>query len=89
MASIRDLKKDMNNVFGGIIEAVYVVEATNGDAFSKKGNDIIDRVINTFDELIVKVNERDVEDRSAHLSSVRQEFEDKARKLVDEVNALA
>ena len=30
MASIKDLKKDINNVLGDIIEGVYVVEATNG-----------------------------------------------------------
>lgn len=89
MASIRDLKRDINNVLGGIIEAVYVVEGSSNDTISKKGNEIIDKAIATFDELIVKINDRDVNDRSAHLSSVRKEFEEKAHKLVDEVNALA
>ena len=89
MASIRDLKKDINSVLGGIIEAVYVVEATEDGPISKEGNAIIDDAIETFDELIVKISDRDVEDRAGHLKNVRMEFEKEAHKLVDRVNALA
>ncbi len=88
MASIKELKKDINNVLGDIIEAVYVVEASNGKQDSKEGSKIIDGAIATFDELITKVNDRQVENRKAHLKSVRQELEVKATKLVEEVNAL-
>lgn len=88
MASIKELKKDINNVLGDIIEAVYVVEASNGKQDSKEGSKIIDGAIATFDELITKVNDRQVENRKSHLKSVRQELEVKATKLVEEVNAL-
>lgn len=89
MASIRDLKNDINNVLGGIIEAVYLVEASNGDKHSKEGSAIIDDAIAVFDDLISKVSDRDVENRSAHLKQVRQELETEGKKLVDRVNALA
>lgn len=88
MASIKELKKDINNVLGDIIEAVYVVEASNGRQDSKEGSKIIDGAIATFDELITKVNNKKVENRKAHLKTVRQELEVKATKLVEEVNAL-
>ncbi len=89
MASIRDLKKDINNVLGGIIEAVYLVERTNDTDGSKEGSEIIDKAIETFDALIAKVNRNDVEDRSAHLKNVRQELEQEASTLVDRINKLS
>ncbi|MFS4467592.1 hypothetical protein [Maribacter sp. 2210JD10-5] len=88
MASIRDLKKDINNVLGDIIEAVYIVEAANGKQDSKEGSRIIDSAIATFDDLIAKVNQ-DVENRKAHLKGVRAELETKAKGLVEEVNKLS
>lgn len=88
MANIKDLKKDINNVLGDIIEAVYIVEASNGTTDSKEGSAIIDKTIATFDELITKVNDRSVEARKKHLKTVREELETKATALVQEVNSL-
>ena len=88
MASVRDLKKDINYVLGDIIEAVYIVEAANGKQDSKEGPKIIDGAIATFDSLIAKVNQSNVENRKTHLKSVRAELETKAKGLVDELNKL-
>ena len=89
MASIRDLKKDINNVLGGIIEAVFILEDAKDQPESKEGTAIIDSAIATFDDLISQVNDREVEDRSAHLKKVRSELEKRAKALVDKVNKLA
>lgn len=67
MASIRDLKKDINYVLGDIIEAVYLAEAANDKENSKEGSAIIDGAIATFDDLITKVNKKDVENRKVQL----------------------
>lgn len=88
MASIRDLKKDINYVLGDIIEAVYIVEAANGNQNSKEGAKIIDGAIATFDDLIAKVNKNKVENRKAHLKEVRSELETKAKSLVADLNKL-
>lgn len=88
MASIRDLKKDINFVLGDIIEAVYIVEGANNNQDSKEGAQIIDEAIETFDDLIAKVNQRDVENRKAHLNNVRAELEKKATGLVEKLNKL-
>lgn len=88
MANIRELKKDINYVLGDIIEAVYIVEASNDKQGSKEGSEIIDGAIKTFDELISKVNKKDVENRKEHLKGVRKELEEKARALVDKLNKL-
>jgi len=88
MANIRELKKDINYVLGDIIEAVYIVEAANDKQGSKEGSEIIDGAITTFDELISKVNNKDVDNRKEYLKNVRKELEEKARALVDKLNKL-
>ncbi|MBC2839158.1 hypothetical protein [Robiginitalea sp. SC105] len=89
MATIRDLKKDINSVLGGIIEAVYIAEQSSNQEGSKEGSEIIDKAIDTFDSLIAEVNKKDVEDRKKHLKGVRQTLEKEATQLVDRVNKLA
>ncbi len=88
MASIRNLKKDINYVLGDIIEAVYVVEAAQDKQGSKEGSEIIDSAINTFDELIAKVHQNDVEDQKLHFKNIRKELEEKATALVKKLNKL-
>lgn len=88
MANIRDLKKDINYVLGDLIEAVYIVEASGGKSGSKEGSEIIEDAIDTFDDLIAKVNKKDVENRKKHLNKVRRELEEKAQALSEKINAL-
>ncbi len=88
MASIRELKKNVNNVLGDLMDAVYIVEAANGKYDSKEGSKIIDSAIATFDDLIEKINDRTVENRKKHLTAVRAELESKAQGLVEEINKL-
>ena len=88
MASIRILKRDINNVLGDIIEAVYIVEATQGSEPTKEGTAIIDKAIDTFDTLFAKVNDREVEDRRKHLKEVRATLEKEATDLVGRINKL-
>ena len=88
MASIRDLRKDINNVLGDIIEAVYIVEQSQQMEGSAEGSAIIDKAIATFDSLIAQVNQRDVEDLKAHLKNVRASLEKEAEALVSRLNQL-
>ncbi len=88
MANVRDLKKDINYVLGDIIEAVYIWELTNPDKDNKKAEGIIEDAILTFDELISKVNQKNVEDKKKHFKSVNNELEERGKKLIDKINAL-
>lgn len=88
MANVRDLKKDINFVLGDIIEAVYIWELTNPEKDNKKAQAIIDEAILVFDELIVKMNQREVENKKKHFKAINQELEDRGRKLIEKVNAL-
>jgi hypothetical protein len=88
MANKRDLKKDINYVLGDIIEAVYVWELTNPNKDTKKSEKIIDDAIETFDVLITKVNDRNVENKKQHFKAINAELEEKGRKLINKINAL-
>ncbi len=88
MANIRDLKKDINYVVGDIIEAVYIWELTNPSKDVKNAEAIIDEAILTFDELIVKVNDKKVENKKQHFKAINAELEDKGRKLIEKINGL-
>lgn len=88
MANVRDLKKDINYVLGDIIGAVNIWELTNADKDNKKAEGIIDEAIVTFDELIAKVNQKDVENKKQHFKAIHTELEERGRKLIDKINAL-
>ena len=89
MASIRDLKKDINYVLGDIIEAVNIWELTNPTKETKKSQKIIDDVIDIFDDLIEKVNQKDVENKKQHFTAINKQLEEKGRGLIDKINALS
>ena len=88
MANVRNLKKDINYVLGDIIEAVYVWEYANTNKDTKKSEAIIDEAIETFDELIAKVNDKNVDNAKAHFKAINNELETKGRALIEKINKL-
>ena len=88
MANKRDLKKDINYVLGDIIEAVYVWEYTNTNKDTVKSEEVIDEAIVTFDELIVRANEKNVENKKAHFKAINKDLEEKGRALIEKINSL-
>jgi len=56
MASIKQLKKDINDEIGAIIEDIYLWELSNPTADLSKSEQLIEEAIQVFDELIEKIN---------------------------------
>jgi hypothetical protein len=88
MASVKNLKKDINFVLGDIIEAVYLTELTTTGKPSDKSEAIVDEAIASFDALIKRVNAKKVEDKKAHFKKINQQLEETAGQLVAKINAL-
>lgn len=88
MASIRDLKQDINFVIGDIIEAALLHQAANPEADVKASESVVDDSIKVFDELIAKVNDKSVESRKANLKGVRADLETKGNELIERINKL-
>jgi len=88
MANVRTLKKDINYVLGDIIEAVYIYEMSTTGKPTEASSAIIDEAIEKFDGLIVKVNQKNVENKKSHFKQIYSELEESANQLVDKINAL-
>lgn len=88
MASKRLLKRDVNYVMGDIIEAAYIHQLASPKQDPKKTEEIVEEAIATFDELIAKINKKDVENKKQHFKSVEKDLETKANALVEKINKL-
>ena len=56
MSSIKQLKKNINNDIGAIIEDIYLWELSNPDADLSKSEKLIEEAIQVFDDLVKKIN---------------------------------
>jgi len=88
MASIKQLKRDLNNAIGEVIEGTMIHQMVNSKEGSSKTDELIDDSIAAFDELISKINNKEVEDRKKHLKEVNQEIDKKLGDLVERLNSL-
>ena len=89
MASVKNLKKDINYVLSDIIEECYVWQMLQEDAKkADKAEKIIDETITTFDELIEKINTKDIENKKAHFKGISAELEKKATALLSKIEKL-
>ncbi|WP_299063299.1 hypothetical protein [uncultured Polaribacter sp.] len=86
MASIKNLKKDINYVLGDVVE--YALDVSILKNAPEKGDAIIDEAISIFDALVAKVNTNKVENKKAHFKAINIELEEKAKGLVDKINSL-
>lgn len=88
MASIKNLKKDINFVLADIIEEIYVKELENPEIDLAKSEALIDESIATFDALIAKIHQKDISNKKKHFKSISAELEEKGTALIDKLNAL-
>ena len=86
MASIKNLKKDINYVLGDVIEYALDVSVLKNEP--KQGDAIIDEAIETFDNLVAKINASKVKNKKAHFRAINEELETKAKALVEKINKL-
>ena len=82
------MKKDVNYVFGDIIDAAYIHQMANPKEDPAKSEAIVDEAIKDYDELISRINDRDVENKKKHFNEIQVELENKARALAEKLNSL-
>ena len=84
MASIKNLKKDIQYVIEDIIDECLSKDPKKAD----KAQKIIDDSLDIFDGLIAKIYQKGVENKKAHFSAINEEFEKEANALLDRDNKL-
>lgn len=92
MASIRDLKKEINNLVVQIIEQAfqYQVSHPNSDAY-KEADRIIDDAVALRDDTIDRIyaaDELDKEKVRSHFAELKESFQKKSLDLVERLDKL-
>jgi len=88
MASIRNLKKDINYVLGDLIEAVYLVELSRTSRPDEATASLIEEALVAFDGFMARVNEKPETAKKQHFQQIRKDLEQTARQLIEKINAL-
>ena len=88
MASVKNLKKDINNILGDVIEECYMWEILNPNEDTKKSQAIIDDAVKVFDGLIEKMGAKDVENKKNHFKTIQNDLQTSTIKLLEKVNKL-
>lgn len=72
MSSIKQLKKDINNEIGDLIEDIYLWELSNPTADLSKSEKLIDEAILAFDDLIQQINSVKGDDVKAQFKKIQE-----------------
>ena len=88
MASVKNLKKEINYVLGDIVNIVYIWEMSTTGKPTESSDKLIDEVYETFDALMTKANQKDVENKKAHFKQIRKDYEAAANQFVAKINGL-
>ncbi|PCH78418.1 MAG: hypothetical protein COB98_00525 [Flavobacteriaceae bacterium] len=88
MASIKNLKKDINFILGDIIEECYIWELENPKEETGSTEAIISEVFLAFDSLLTRVSEKNVANKKSHYKSISKDLETAAVALIAKVNKL-
>ncbi|MDP3352355.1 MAG: hypothetical protein Q8S44_01265 [Flavobacteriaceae bacterium] len=88
MASVKNLKKDINYVLGDVVDAIYLWEMYNPKADTKASQVVVEEAFTSYDQLIARVNQKKIENKKDHFALVRKDLETIANSLVEKVNSL-
>jgi hypothetical protein len=92
MATIRDLKKDINYLTSEIITEVYVRKVLFSDVKESDVSKIIGDAVAFRNDLIARVNHPDGKDNpklvKAHYQKVKRDMTDQFSAMIDKVNKL-
>jgi len=88
MASIKNLKKDVNRILAEVIEECYSFQLDADEKTNSKIEGIIDEAIETFDQLIQKIHDKNVENKSTHYNNITKELQTKGNELLEKLNKI-
>ena len=88
MASIKNLKKDINYTLGAIATICDNWQKKNPNEDMAVSNAILDDAYNAYDELLNRVNSNEITHVKGHFKSISQDLENKAIALLERANNL-
>ncbi|HBI40047.1 MAG TPA: hypothetical protein DDY16_03755 [Tenacibaculum sp.] len=89
MASIKNLKKDINYTLGAIATICDEWQKLNTSSDMTLSNAILDDAYDTYDDLLNRVNQkRNITNIKGYFKEINQELESKAIALLERANSL-
>ena len=88
MASRREFKKELNQVLSEVIEECYVKQLSADDKAHAEAEKIIDEAIQTFDSIMAKIYDKDVENSKVHFRNLKNELEERSKDLHKRIEGL-
>ncbi len=85
MASIKNLKKDVNNILADIIEDCLIWQLENPKADASDSEKIINDTIEIFDSIILRINKKDIADKKGHFRSIVTDLKESTLTQLDRV----
>ena len=84
----KNLKKEINYVLGDIVNIVYIWEMSTAGKPTEASDKLVDEIYETFDTLMTRANQKDVENKKAHFKQIRKDYEAAANQFVAKINGL-
>ncbi len=88
MASKRILKKNVNYLFGDLIDECYLWMLINPEKDAAKANEIVDEAVEYYDDVMSRIASREIENANKYFNLLNNEVEQRATELVDKINEL-
>ncbi len=89
MASIKDFKKEINYIFGEVIDEVLFKKTLKPEIADAKVEEIIDEAVAAYEDLKEKINQgKKAEDKKAFYKELNKEYEETVNALLDKIKAL-
>jgi len=88
MSSVKKLKKNINYTLGDVIGECYEWKLLNPKEDATKIDEIVDEAVGVFDELIVKVHDKNVENKKAHFKAIKSTLVSAEKSLLEKINSI-
>ena len=87
--SIKKFKKEINYIFGEVIDEASFKQLVKPEIEDDKIEAIIDEVVATYDDFNDKINAgRKSENKKAYFKQLEEEYEASVKTLIEKINAL-
>jgi len=89
MPSIKDLKKDINYIFGEVIDEANFKSLVNPEVDEDKVAAIIDEAVTAYEDFYQKIHQgRKEKNKKAYFKNLDNEIETTVKNLLDKIEAL-
>lgn len=89
MSSIKEFKKEINYIFGEVIDEASFKQLINPEVDEQKVEAIIDEAVAAYDDYYAKISQgRKAENKKAYFKQVREAYEASVKSLLEKVDAL-